>query len=406
MGDLCLYVAFSACRYSSADTATGNSRLPQWAQTELVNIFLFQADTGTQVLNFTDVPNPLFVSGVKHVQVDDVWFGARGAQWNGQNVSFPFYFVITRNDRPLDNSAIPQATFTAVREYLVCPFFSLAADRGTETTFADSIVASMSSSSALAAASSRSEASASASAASASAKFSGALTTATISGSLTVISSTPSGIVPPGSVQGASGGGSFPKWAIAVIVVLGFLALVASGILAFYIVRRIRQRRDGMLSHRNSMGSSTPMMANADHAGPQSPVLGGTSVLTGGALGAAAGYGAGAYSNRPSSPGELHDGASMTSRVSDAGPFSGADAAIMANAFRQALRKPDFADRPVEEGESPDDQPHAGATGPGHSHLINQELAEEGRDIRSVSSSRGVKVETLSDDDSGTVQNH
>ncbi|KAI0821991.1 hypothetical protein BC628DRAFT_1328350 [Trametes gibbosa] len=365
-----------------------NSRLPQWAQTELVNIFLIQADTGIQVVNFTDVPNPLFVSGVKHVQVDDSWFGARGLQWNGQNVSFPFYFVITRNDRPLDNSAIPQATFTAV-----------------QTTFADSVVASMSSSSAAAAASSRSasEASAlSASEASLSSKLAGSLTTATISGSLTVISGLPSASPPPGSVQGAAGSGSFPKWAIAVIVVLGFLALVASGILAFYIMRRIRQRREGMLSHRNSMGSSTPMMANADRGGPQSPVIG-SSVLAGGAAGAAAGYGAGAYSNRPPSPGDAHDGASMISRTSDAGPFSGADAAIMAIAFRQALRKPDFADRPVEEGESPDDQPFAS---PGHSHRLNQELAEEGRDIRSVSSSRGVKVETLSDDGAATVQDH
>lgn len=34
-----------------------------------------------------------------------------------------------------------------------------------------------------------------------------------------------------------------PKWAIAVIVVLGFLALVAFGILAFDITRRLHQRR-------------------------------------------------------------------------------------------------------------------------------------------------------------------
>ena len=141
------------------------------------------------------------------------------------------------------------------------------------------------------------------------------------------------------------------------------------------------------------------MMANADR-GPQSPVLG-SSALEAGA-GAAAGYGAGAYTTRRASTGgDGHDGASMTSRTSDAGPFSGADAAIMANAFRQALRKPDFADRPVVEGESPDDQ-----HGQSRAELINLELAEEGRDIRSVSSSRGVRVETLSDDgnDTATVQ--
>ncbi|KAI0670946.1 hypothetical protein C8Q78DRAFT_1078901 [Trametes maxima] len=368
-------------------TFVWNSRLPQWAQTELVNIYLFHADSGEQVLNATNVENPVNLSGNMHFQVDDRWWGARGAQWNGQNVSFPFYFVITRNDRPLDNNAIPQATFTAV-----------------QTTFADSIIASMSSSSA-AAASSRSAASASLSSALASSR-------SAASGSLTA-SPTPSpsptgpnGNASPG-VQGANSGSSFPKWAIAVIVVLGFLALVASGILAFYIMRRLRQRREGMLSHRNSMGSSTPMMANADRGGPASPIVGSFAPAAAGAgAAAAAGYGAGAYSARPSSPGgEGHDGASMMSRTSDAGPFSGADAAIMANAFRQALRKPDFADRPHEEGESPDDAAGVAGVAPAHahSHLINQELAEEGRDIRSVGSSRGVRVETLSDETTTTT---
>lgn len=120
MGLLRLYVAFILLVFAIANTAppciAGNSRLPQWAQTEKVNIFLFQADSGTQVLNFTDVENPLFTSGLIHAQVDDRWWGTRGGQWNGQNISFPFYFIITRNDHPLDNSAIPQATFTAVRE--------------------------------------------------------------------------------------------------------------------------------------------------------------------------------------------------------------------------------------------------------------------------------------------------
>lgn len=135
------------------------------------------------------------------------------------------------------------------------------------------------------------------------------------------------------------------------------------------------------------------MMANVDRGGPQSPVTD-----AGALAGAGAGFAAG---NRPASPAEQHDGASMISRTSEQGPFSGADAAIMANAFRQALRKPDFADRPVVEGESPDDQ-----HGQSRAELINLELAEEGRDIRSVSSSRGVRVETLSDDgnDTATVQ--
>ncbi|KAI0755141.1 hypothetical protein C8Q80DRAFT_1094119 [Daedaleopsis nitida] len=365
-------------------TFVWNSRLPQWAQTNAVNLYLFQADTGDPVVNFTNVPNPTTTAGQKHVQIDDRWFGSRGTDWDGQNVSFPFFWMITRNDTSIANSDRPQATFIAV-----------------QTTFADSVIASMSSASA----SSASEASRTA-----------ALSTPTITNpsSSSGIPASASGTGPNGSTPtGGSGNGgnggngglqsnggnsSFPKWAIAVIVVLGFLALVASGILAFFMMRRIRRQREGTLSHRTSMGSSTPMMANADRGGPQSPVLGSSALAAGAGAGAMA-----AYRDRPPS-GEGHDGASMTSRTSDTGPFSGADAAIMANAFRQALRKPDFADRPVEEGESPDD--HGG--GPTRAELLNQELAEEGRDIRSVSSSRGVRVETLSDDgnDTATVQDH
>ena len=57
----------------------------------------------------------------------------------------------------------------------------------------------------------------------------------------------------------------------------------------------------------------------------------------------------------------------------------------MADAFRMALRKPEFIDTTPEE--SPEEKARKEA------ELLNKELAEEGRDIRSVSSSRGVKVE-------------
>jgi len=100
------------------------------------------------------------------------------------------------------------------------------------------------------------------------------------------------------------------------------------------------------------------------------------------------------------SVGSPGDGASMASRSGsggDTGPFSGADAAIMADAFRKALRKPDFAGQPaVEEGDSSDKD---GA-------LISKELAEEGRDIRSVGSSRGVKVEETMSSSGETATDH
>jgi hypothetical protein len=99
----------------------------------------------------------------------------------------------------------------------------------------------------------------------------------------------------------------------------------------------------------------------------------------------------------PASVYSPNDGSSMISHAhSSDTPFSGADAAIMADAFRKALRKPDFAG-PIEEGDSPEGQ--EGPDGPEQKEhqLLSRELAEEGRDIRSVGSSRDVRVETLSD---------
>lgn len=138
------------------------------------------------------------------------------------------------------------------------------------------------------------------------------------------------------------------------------------------------------------MGSASPMMANAGQE-PGSPLL----------AGAVIGRHPSSVRDAPSLM--LHDGASTISRTGSAanneGPFSGADAAIMADAFRKMLRKPDFAGRPVEEGDSPENPEQK-------EEMISRELAEEGRDIRSVRSERGVKVETLSDSGDTVQDSH
>jgi hypothetical protein len=206
---------------------------------------------------------------------------------------------------------------------------------------------------------------------------------AVASASAASASAQPSSGVPPGGIQAASSASAFPRWAIAVIVVLGFLALVAGGILTFFIVRRLRRRHE--TSNRGSMASASPMMADARPNSPRSPLLGAGMTVVG-----AGAPGSGQRESSVTSP----DAASSISHggsAGEGGPFSGADAAIMADAFRKALRKPEFADNPVEEGESPDSHQ------PDNGELLNRELAEEGRDIRSVESSRGVQVETLND---------
>lgn len=198
----------------------------------------------------------------------------------------------------------------------------------------------------------------------------------------------------------------------------------------------------------NPSEPTSPLLASHHHAGGGSPYTGhhGTSSALGaagaGALGGAALARAGSSRDPHGQPpasdraagGAFNDGASTVSRsqstTGESGPFSGADAAIMADAFRKALRKPDFAGRPVEEGESPGDGDNGNRSSDDHDGLgvgvmgvmneedrrarerererkrmMSRELAEEGRDIRSVASSRGVRVETMSDSGS-TVQDH
>jgi hypothetical protein len=85
----------------------------------------------------------------------------------------------------------------------------------------------------------------------------------------------------------------------------------------------------------------------------------------------------------------VNDGAST--RSGETGPISGQDAAIMASAFRAMLRKPDFANRPEEEDESPEER---------NARDMKEQLAEEGRDIQSVRSERGVRVHNTAEDGS------
>ncbi len=83
------------------------------------------------------------------------------------------------------------------------------------------------------------------------------------------------------------------------------------------------------------------------------------------------------------SPARPTDGASVSSE----GPISTQDAQIMAEAFKRVMRE--AGGTPVEEGESSEDSPDK---------LLNRELAEEGRDIKSVSGAKDVKVEGSGDE--------
>ncbi|KAF8513757.1 hypothetical protein JB92DRAFT_201990 [Gautieria morchelliformis] len=335
-----------------------NTGLPQFSQTNLVDVYLFHADSD-QVVSVW--PNNTYSAGHLAVKPNDTWWGEKGLSFTpGTNSTQPFFFVLVVSGAQ-SLSQPRQSTFTA-----------------TQTNFPDSVLSSQST------ASLASAAAASASAASA-ASVASSRSALSASSAASSSQSTPS--ANGGALQnGSSASNSFPSWGIALLAVFGFLAFVSFLVVFWLMIRKIRTRKKSIgLTRRNSIGSESPMMANLDAHSPTDKAPGSSSAH-GEPQSIESGLGplpAITRQNVVSS-----DGASTVSRADSAGgPFSAIDAAAMAAAFRNVMRKPDFADRPMEEGESPEKE----------ADVLNRELAEEGRDIRSVSSSRGVRVETLSD---------
>ena len=100
----------------SSHPPPGNSRLPQYAQTDTVNIYLFHGDSGELVLSDLNYPNPTNRAGYITALVNDTWWGDRGQQWTGGNMPYLFYWVVTPGTSSLGDDYYPQATFTAVRK--------------------------------------------------------------------------------------------------------------------------------------------------------------------------------------------------------------------------------------------------------------------------------------------------
>ncbi|KAG8714705.1 hypothetical protein FRC09_017343, partial [Ceratobasidium sp. 395] len=74
--------------------------------------------------------------------------------------------------------------------------------------------------------------------------------------------------------------------------------------------------------------------------------------------------------------------------------ISGQDALIMASAFRQMMRKPDFTMRPDEEGESPEDKYVRE-----QAEMIKEQLLEDGKKIIGVRRERGVSIQEINEVD-------
>ncbi|KAJ7166338.1 hypothetical protein C8R43DRAFT_191236 [Mycena crocata] len=331
-------------------TFVWNSNNPDFAQTNRVDIYLFHGDSLQQVLKMANHVNPRGQAGSVTAQVDDTWWGTRGADWAGSNISYPFYWLIARSGESLSDGTLqPQATFSAV-----------------QTTFADSVIAT------------RTSTGTSATSATITTSISGALTT--------VIQSTVTVSVGSGSLQSNASNAPFPHWAI-IVIVLGIVAAVAIIACMLFTISYIR-KRDRLENGRHPIRSSSPDMEEQ----PVAPV----PVVAGRASSVA-------------SRGHVHDSQRALSPAQrtvspdsahEPKPFSGTDAAIMAHAFRSALRS---SGRPLEEEErsavstSRAQSPEHGRVEAEQEALLMRQLGDEGTGIRSVGSARGVRVESSSD---------
>lgn len=323
-----------------ANVLSGNTRYVQFVGDNgdgEVTLILKNAETDVQVGNWTQ-PNKL---GRYSLAVDDRWWDSRAVDlWEGEPRNWTFYWEIIPATHTIDGGEERQPTFVVVQTAL--PNSAL-------SSYSASIISE---------------------------------SLASVSRSIESTDSQASQQSRDASLQSSQSESSFPPWAIALIVVLGVISIVSILTLFFVLIRGMRRKRRSP-HRRESIGSESPMMQQS--AAPHSPA-------------AASAVRAVSPSLLPpirSAP-SIRYNDSIASRTSAAGEavITGSDAAIMADAFRKALRKPDFADRPQEDRESPkndnfNEQEEA---------LLSRELAEEGKNIRSVSSERVARV--VQDDES------
>ncbi|KAJ1303101.1 hypothetical protein OPQ81_011302 [Rhizoctonia solani] len=308
-----------------------NYRYPEYVGYGNLDIYLFHADSQQIATSWPSVAN---VQEWVGVSVNDSFWGTRGVSgWqNGRNQTMAFYFVAVSAGASLDGGEPRQATFTAIQTRLpdyysqsLSSVASQACPRLPQPQHQDQEQEEMDRS------------------------------------------------------KAALGTPSFPKWAIALLVILGALALAALMLLAWLSARNLRTRQ----RRRHSTGSSTPIMAPPNQTtqpeSTTSPIEHPPASIVGRPVSIRRG---GSLMN-------ANDGAST--RSGETGPISGQDAAIVASAFRNMMRKPDFASRPEEEGESPEEK---------NARELKEQLAEEGRDIQSVRSERGVRVYNTAEDGS------
>ncbi|KAJ9119663.1 hypothetical protein QFC22_003373 [Naganishia vaughanmartiniae] len=437
-----------------------NANYPTFIAANAVDAYLFHADSLQVAKTWTGLAND---RGMCAILPDDDWWSNRSEARDlpvGRNRTWGYYFVVVPAGDQLTGGEVHQNTFSAI-----------------QTAPPRSVLASLSSASA-----------ASATLAALSTSSSRASTSSATSS--TAVRSDPSGSLQNGSAPSGSG---FPKWAIAVIVILGvLLALTLLGIAIVLLRRRTKKQEDRRAaaaatedrgSSRDGASSTSPIVESTadagtgkgmrqqsydekepitkDHAalsprsrsvtpagmsgstaaavpvllsrpvdrparhtpspGPasstthlrpgsrtslyppsvQSPGINNpNTALASLAAGGASRKRSASYTATASSH---SDHGSLTSPGGAAGGgarLSGVEAAAVADAFRQAMRKPDFTDIPTEEGESPESETAGGQIPSTPSRIMERELSGEGVGVRDLPSRRAYMVEGNDEDDS------
>ncbi|KAJ9110466.1 hypothetical protein QFC19_001592 [Naganishia cerealis] len=432
-----------------------NANYPTFIAANAVDAYLFHADSMQVAKNWTRMPND---QGMCAILPDDDWWSDRQQARElpiGRNKTWGYYFVVVPTGDQLTGGEVHQNTFSAI-----------------QTAPPRSVLASLSSVSA-----------ASATLASLSASISRASSSSNPS-------TTPRADPSSGSLQnGATSGSRFPKWGIAVIVILGvLLALTLLGIAIALLRRRTRRQEqrqadegaitDDLRSPSDGAGKTTATNTGSTAAevgkavrqqscDEKEPIMnelaavpsGTRSITPAGTTGPTTALpvlisrpsgekpsrhtpspvlaSSGAHL-RPGSRTSLYppsvpspafnnpnsasatagrqrsasytatasshsDQGSMTSPGGGAGAgrLSGVEAAAVADAFRQAMRKPDFTDVPTEEGESPDSENAGGLIPSTPSGIMQRELSGEGVGVRDLHSRRAYMIEGTDEDDSG-----
>lgn len=201
--------------------------------------------------------------------------------------------------------------------------------------------------------------------------------------------------------------------AIALIAILGFFVLLLILLLLFFLlIRNRRQKRgevlegDPSLPHqetlqkysilpvvggsvvapilsRESQAGDSALKANRDSSGSHPTIYSGSQITSADLI----------ARQRPVSAvrgfGTDQEGASASS-ISEGPIISGIQAAAVADAFRAAMRKPEFT-RPEEESDTPESE----ATNPTqtHSQFLAQELKGEGLGLKAVDKRRSYHLE-------------